>query len=63
MVANGSGILCAYKDLDGMAQACISLIRDRRKLEDMKKAGREHVLQNFSKDSVVKEYLSICQKP
>ncbi len=55
-----TGILCDYKDIEGMASASIELLSDPGKLEQFKDASLKRAAGEFDKNTIVTEYLNLC---
>jgi len=53
---NESGLLTQADDLEGYAQALVSLLRDRPRAHAMGMRAREIAVERFARDTVVKEY-------
>jgi N-acetyl-alpha-D-glucosaminyl L-malate synthase BshA len=57
VVDNGrTGVLCPVGDVEGMAQAGISILRDPNRWESMSRAATEDSRSRFSQDAIVAQY-------
>lgn len=62
IVTDECGILCEPGDEEGMARACAELLQDKNRLNRMKNSARSRAVEDFSGDTVIKEYVALCEK-
>lgn len=59
LVDGVTGLLVEDKDVEAMATVVESLIKDKRRIIQMGKQGRRHVVENFSFDKTTRKYLEL----
>ncbi len=56
-----SGLLVPPGDVDGLAEAIIRLLKDRREAHDLAQRGQERVKKDFSSQSMAQRYIEVYQ--
>lgn len=62
VVHGETGYLCEVGDVDGMAAAALSLLKDEDRRQAMGAAGRRRAVESFSQDAVVQRYRAIYER-
>ncbi|HSF43200.1 MAG TPA: N-acetyl-alpha-D-glucosaminyl L-malate synthase BshA [Thermoanaerobaculia bacterium] len=62
VVHGETGYLCEVGDVDGMASAAQSLLKDEDRRQAMGAAGRRRAVESFSQDAVVQRYRAIYER-
>jgi colanic acid biosynthesis glycosyl transferase WcaI len=62
MEAADAGVFVEPEDSEALAQAVVDLGSDPNRRELMGKAGREHILQNFSREQTAASYVELLQR-
>lgn len=62
VVHGETGYLCEVGDVDGMASAALSLLKDEDRRRAMGAAGRRRAVESFSQDAVVQRYRTIYER-
>lgn len=62
VVHGETGDLCEVGDVDGMASAALTLLKDEDRRRAMGVAGRRRAVESFSQDAVVQRYRAIYER-
>jgi L-malate glycosyltransferase len=62
LVAEERGILVRARDVDALANATLGLLQDPARRHQLGKNGRQFVLDNFSAESITRQYLELYEE-